>query len=99
MNPFGKVILAMASALFLSQAAAAQEETWAYRTYHGTPWGQRGCAAVDGKIYLFGGCGGADLFTGMTQVYDPLTDQWTVLEAEMPIPLAGMGAVDFGGKI
>ena len=42
--------------------------------------GHGSCEVVDGKLYLFGGLGGA---AGKVQIYDPVLDQWSP-GADMP---------------
>lgn len=54
-------------------------------------------AALDGRIYVFGGEGPNGTFDE-TAVYDPTTDTWTTA-APMPIALHGLGAAVVDGVI
>ena len=72
--------------------------------YAQTPWTQRtdmpmargahGAATVNGKIYVIGGYGSANL----TEEYDPATDTWTT-KADMPTPRADFYCCVAYGKI
>ncbi len=57
---------------------------------------EHGAVALNGKIYVFGGYDGDYLSSG--EVYDPTTDTWSSI-ANMPIPLARMGATTDGRYI
>lgn len=54
-------------------------------------------AAVDGRIYVFGGEGPSGTFDN-NEVYDPTTDTWTTA-APMPVALHGHGAAVVDGVI
>ena len=60
-------------------------------------------AVVDGKIYLIGGSIdgkrlGEEIFTGLVEVYDPLTNRWEK-RADMPTARNGVNAAVVDGKI
>ena len=85
--------------------------TLAYSVSLGT-WSQRAsiprghvypaAAAVNGKIYVAGGCQfNSDCrisTTNIVDVYDPASDTWTPAPA-MPTPRHGAGAVGFGNEL
>jgi hypothetical protein len=60
-------------------------------------------AAVNGKIYVFGGCrvrGNTTHFLSAVFVYDPATDSWSDAPAHLPTARAAMYAVAaLGGRI
>ncbi|MFE7213721.1 kelch repeat-containing protein [Streptomyces sp. NPDC001698] len=56
-------------------------------------------AAVDGKLYVFGGWGASGPGTiAKTEIYDPASGTWTT-GANNPRPYAGAGVSVLGGKI
>ncbi len=60
-----------------------------------------GSAAVDGKIYVFGGVQVIDIeapVLATVAIYDPATDSWTS-GAAMPTPRAGLGVAAVNGFI
>ena len=71
-------------------------DTWSTRSGLGSFY-QRATAAVDGKVYAFGGiAGGGPLST--SHVYDPVTDTWSGLPG-MPTPRTTPTAAAVNGKI
>jgi N-acetylneuraminic acid mutarotase len=55
-------------------------------------------AAVDGKLYVFGGWDFHGFTVPTTEIYDPATNTWTG-GASIPKPYAGAGVSVVGGKI
>jgi hypothetical protein len=59
-----------------------------------------GATAVNGKLYLVGGCSGASCtIQGGTQVYDPSSNTWTTLSANLQIPRENLGLAALGNDI
>ena len=66
-----------------------------------TPRGEHGCVALNGKIYVFGGTADyndLNAYLASGEVYDPAADTWSPI-ADMPMPLARMGAATDGRYI
>ena len=77
-----------------------REDRW--RTAAPMPQAQGGlaAAAVNGKLYAFGGeffDNGGGVYPE-SWMYDPATDKWSALP-DMPNPRHGLGAVALDGKI
>ncbi len=78
------------------------KNTWTQRAGMTTARFEHGAVAVNGKIYVFGGATldnlGNLVYLSSGEVYDPATDTWSPI-ADMPIPLARMGATTDGRYI
>jgi N-acetylneuraminic acid mutarotase len=64
-------------------------DSWRERTSMPTPRNHLGIAAINGKIYAFGGRQGSTFFnsasyTDLVEEYDPATDTWGTSRARMP---------------
>ncbi|MEZ6017362.1 MAG: Calx-beta domain-containing protein [Planctomycetota bacterium] len=62
------------------------------RPFHGT---HHACEVVNGKVYLIGGLYGGD---GRVQIFDPMTNQWT-MGAQMPWAGGSCVTALIGGRI
>lgn len=68
-------------------------DTWTSVAPLPAPRSDLAAAVVGGKIYVFGGCRGSNNILADVDVYDPVTDTWSPLPADMPTARAGMYAV------
>jgi N-acetylneuraminic acid mutarotase len=83
-------------------ASPLVEDSWSSKaSIHGAGVGL-GVVAVDGKIYAIGGSTAVESYRGglsaINEVYDPVTDTWTVL-ASMPTPRRDFAIAAYQGKI
>src|SRR5689334_9122757 len=93
-------VLAMLMTVACAQAAHSQSATgqWTVKAPLPAVRNEVAAAAVNGKLYVFGGsiAGQSDL--KRTEEYDPATDKWTG-RAEMPYGGSHMIAVALNNKI
>ncbi len=78
-----------------------QTDSWTVKTSMNTARFEHGAVAFNGKIYVFGGATVRDeklVYLSSGEVYNPATDTWSSI-ADMPIPLARMGATTDGKYI
>jgi len=79
-----------------------QTDSWAQKASMSTARFEHGAVALNGKIYVFGGANfdnnGYLVYLRSGEVYDPATNTWSPI-ADMPIPLARMGATTDGRYI
>jgi N-acetylneuraminic acid mutarotase len=79
-----------------------QTDQWTPKASMPTPRASFATAVYNGKIYCIGGTSGAKNSqigtSGLNEVYDPATDQWTT-KASMPTPRVGVTASTINGKI
>ncbi|MGD6853116.1 MAG: Kelch repeat-containing protein [Candidatus Bathyarchaeia archaeon] len=77
-------------------------DTWETKASMPTPRRDFAIAVYDNKIYCISGESGLDsqggVYSAVNEVYDPLTDTWTI-KAEIPTPRYGMSANLVDGKI
>ncbi|MFC1627656.1 Kelch repeat-containing protein [Gemmatimonadota bacterium] len=73
-------------------------DTWTAKAPMPTKrWGS-GAAAVNGKLYVFGGVQSTKFFFNIMEIYDPATDTWST-GPSMPIKLFGPAVAVIDGKI
>ncbi len=73
-------------------------DIWTYREPMPTKrWGA-GAAALNGKLYVFGGAQSSKIFYDILEIYDPATDSWST-GPPMEIKLFGPAVVVLNGKI
>lgn len=91
---FFLVILTLSSlCVFYIQPVNATEDSWATKSPMRTARSFFEVAAVNGRIYAFGGDG-----TNTTEEYDPETNTWTT-KASMPTARSGFAVAVFQNKI
>jgi len=102
---------AVAAAVTISTALAQDQGSWSAVSTMPTGTGDSAVAALDGKIYIFGGSTfrphilptSSDMGSGtwgstVNYEYDPKTDRWRE-RAPLPIGLSHPGAVGLNGKL
>lgn len=77
---------------------AMKEGEWSARADLLEPNSEMSVAELDGKIYIFGGYPATRLSVATVQVYDSVTDTWS-LGTPLPVALNHTVAVPFNGKI
>jgi len=79
-----------------------QTDSWIQKASMNTARYEHGAVVLNGKIYVFGGVNidiyGYPVYLSSGEVYDPATNTWSSI-ADMPIPLARMGATTDGRYI
>jgi N-acetylneuraminic acid mutarotase len=87
------ILLLSSSCLVYIQPVNAAEDSWITKSLMQTARSFFEVAAVNGKIYAFGGDG-----TNTTEEYDPETNTWTT-KASMPTARSGFAVAVFQNKI
>ncbi len=67
-------------------------------TFFDEPMAQMAAAVKDDKMYIFGGTNGS-VMKDYIQVYDPVQETLTTLDARLPRPMNNAGAFTYGDKI
>ena len=75
-----------------------QSDAWRQVSSMPAALSYHGGVALDGKIYLMGGLGGAELYLSTAHVYDPQADSWQPL-ANMATGRSSLATAVAGGKI
>jgi len=76
----------------------AQSQGWVTLEALSEPRQEIGVAALDGKVYAFGGFREDRTTTATVEVYDPQTDSWTTVQP-LPVAVNHPAAAANGGKL
>ncbi|MBC8229590.1 hypothetical protein H8E77_08600 [bacterium] len=92
------VSLMLVGLVSLTSSSVAAGDIWTQKAEMPGRAGESAVAAVDGKIYVFGGGLEGGVTLGIFYVYDPAMDEWKV-KADIPTPRLRHSACAVNGKI
>jgi N-acetylneuraminic acid mutarotase len=91
-------VLMIVGFLGMSSVVLAAGDTWTKKADMPVRAFESAAAAVDGKIYVFGGDSGPGTTLGTSYEYDPARDEWQI-KADMPTPRLRHSACAVNGRI